>query len=111
MGDHLHQAGAVAQVEESDPAVVSTAVHPSRQKDLVADVGRPEVAALVIPVHTASDLTKGAARSRGIERRYGVPWEPSVRAPPPPDGSSHWGFRKRKRGACRSSMLLSRPEL
>ena len=89
MGNHLHQPGAVPHVEEGHSPVVSAAVHPSRKKDLPADVGRLELAALVIPVHAASDLIKGAARSGGIGRRCGVPRELSVRAPPPPDGSSH----------------------
>ena len=35
--DDLHQAGAVAQVDEDEAAVVAAAVHPARDAHLVAD--------------------------------------------------------------------------
>ena len=42
MEDELHEARAVAQVDEDQPAVVAAAVDPAGHADLVADAGGVE---------------------------------------------------------------------
>ncbi len=49
--DDLHQAAAIAQVDEDEPAVVAPAVHPARERDLAALVACAQVAAIVGLVH------------------------------------------------------------
>ena len=46
IADHLHHAGAVAQIQEYDPAVVAAASHPPGQSDLGIGVGRTQIAAV-----------------------------------------------------------------
>ena len=45
--DDLHDAGAVAQVDEGDAAVVAAPVHPAGQRDPLADVPHAQVPAVV----------------------------------------------------------------
>jgi hypothetical protein len=45
MEDQLHEAGAVAQVDEDEPAVVAAAVHPAGEPDVAARVAGAQVAA------------------------------------------------------------------
>ena len=52
--DDLHDAGGVADVEEHDAAVVTTARHPAAHADLLADVLGAQVAAPVRPHHRSN---------------------------------------------------------
>jgi len=60
---HLHQPGVVAQVNENHSAVIPPGGHPARQTNLRADVGRPQVAAVVRP-KAGNGLVGGHERPR-----------------------------------------------
>ena len=47
VADDLHQAFAVAQVDEDDAAVVAAAMHPAHQRDGLAEVAAVDAAAIV----------------------------------------------------------------
>ena len=49
---HLHQTGAVAQVDEDDATVVAAAGYPAAEDDLSADVGFTQHAAVMRALHT-----------------------------------------------------------
>ena len=57
-GDHLHDAGGVAEVEEDQSAVVAPAVHPPGECDLLALVFGPQFAATVSLQHRAESRTR-----------------------------------------------------
>jgi len=70
IGDHLHDARPVAQVEECHPAVVPAAVHPASQLDLLAGMLEAQRATIMRLVHRAScGYNEIAARCIDLGRR------------------------------------------
>ena len=81
--DDLQKAAAVAQVDEDEPAVVSPAMHPARERDLAALIGRAQVAAIVGLVHVplpanVVDVPQCSERAARGQRKI-----PGIRPKPP----------------------------
>ena len=52
--DHLHQASAIAEVDEDQPAMVADSVHPALQDDVLANVIGADLAAHHATFHQRS---------------------------------------------------------
>ncbi len=61
----LHEARGIAQIDEDHAAVVAPAVHPARDDDRLADVGRPERGAGVAAAPVAEPVECQVAAGRG----------------------------------------------
>ena len=76
IADDLHQAFAVAQVDEDDAAVVAAAMHPARQRDGLAEVAAVDAAAIIGAFHVqfsgnrcrCGSMRRGAGRAAARAR-------------------------------------------
>ncbi len=76
MEDQLHQARAIAQVDEDQPAVIAAAVHPSGDTGSTAgarrgQLGGPGVAVAVWLAESASPSEPVSSQNRGDHRAGG----------------------------------------
>ena len=77
--NHLRQTLPVAQIDEDHPAMIPPRIHPPRERDGLADVGRAELLAMMRAVHRkgARNVAGIPAKGRTISRR-------SIALLPPP---------------------------
>ena len=72
IADDLHEAFAVAQVDEDHAAVVAAAMHPARQRDGLAEVAAVDAAAVVSAFHDILRHGVAVERCRSVRGQRGA---------------------------------------